>query len=61
MLLDYLEGGETPENFLEGFPTVSRDLAISGREEAKRLLLVRPAAKEALRSIGPGATVTIQF
>jgi uncharacterized protein (DUF433 family) len=27
-LLDYLEGGETIEDFLEGFPTVSREQAI---------------------------------
>ena len=25
-LLDYLEAGETIDNFLDGFPTVSRDL-----------------------------------
>lgn len=31
----------TLEDFLEGFPTVSRDLAISALEEAKRLLLAR--------------------
>jgi len=38
-LFDYLEGGETPEDFLEGFPTVSRDMAIAALEEAKQLLL----------------------
>jgi uncharacterized protein (DUF433 family) len=27
-LFDYLEGGETPEDFLDGFPTVSRSLAL---------------------------------
>ena len=41
-LFDYLEGGETLENFLEGFPTVSREAAISALEEAKELLLTRP-------------------
>ena len=40
-LFDYLEGGETLEDFLEGFPTVSRSLAIEALEEAKRLLLAR--------------------
>ncbi len=40
-LFDYLEGGETLEEFLEGFPTVSRELAIAALEEAKRLLLTR--------------------
>lgn len=38
-LFEYLEGGETLEDFLEGFPTVSRDLAVSALEEAKLLLL----------------------
>lgn len=40
-LFDYLEGGETLEDFLEGFPTVSRDLALRALEEAKQLLLAR--------------------
>ena len=38
-LFEYLEGGDTLENFLEGFPTVSRELAIQALEEAKHLLL----------------------
>ena len=41
-LFDYLEGGETLENFLEGFPTVSREAALSALQEAKELLLARP-------------------
>ena len=41
-LFDYLEGGETIEDFLEGFPTVSRETAIAALEEAKDLLLARP-------------------
>jgi uncharacterized protein (DUF433 family) len=40
-LFDYLEGGETLEDFLEGFPTVSRESAVSALEEAKHLLLAR--------------------
>lgn len=40
-LFEYLEGGETLEDFLEGFPTVSRELAIQALEEAKHLLLSR--------------------
>jgi uncharacterized protein (DUF433 family) len=40
-LFDYLEGGDTLENFLEGFPTVSRALALEALEEAKQLLLAR--------------------
>jgi uncharacterized protein (DUF433 family) len=40
-LFDYLEG-ETLEDFLEGFPTVSREMAVAALEEAKHLLLARP-------------------
>lgn len=41
-LFDYLEGGDTLEDFLEGFPTVTRALALAALEEAKQLLLARP-------------------
>jgi len=41
-LFDYLEGGETLEDFLEGFPAVSRESAVAALEEAKQLLLARP-------------------
>ena len=40
-LFEYLEGGETLEDFLEGFPTVMRDAALAALEEAKQLLLAR--------------------
>ena len=40
-LFDYLEGGDTLEDFLEGFPTVPRALALAALEEAKQLLLAR--------------------
>jgi len=38
-LFDYLEGGETLDDFLEGFPTVSRALALEALAEARKLLL----------------------
>ena len=41
-LFDYLEGGENLEDFLEGFPTVSRELAVAALEEAKHFMLTRP-------------------
>jgi uncharacterized protein (DUF433 family) len=41
-LFDYLKGGESLEDFLEGFPTVSREVAVAALEEAKLLLLARP-------------------
>jgi uncharacterized protein (DUF433 family) len=37
-LFDYLEGGDTLEEFLAGFPSVSRDMAIATLEDAKKLL-----------------------
>jgi uncharacterized protein (DUF433 family) len=40
-LFEYLEGGDTLEDFLAGFPTVSRDLALQALEEARQLLLAR--------------------
>jgi uncharacterized protein (DUF433 family) len=38
-LLDYLEGGETLDEFLEQFPTVSRRQAIAFLEQAGERLL----------------------
>jgi uncharacterized protein (DUF433 family) len=40
-LFDYLEGGETLEDFLRGFPTVARESALTALEEARNLLLAR--------------------
>jgi uncharacterized protein (DUF433 family) len=37
-LFDYPEGGETLEEFLTGFPTVSREMAIAALEQARELL-----------------------
>jgi uncharacterized protein (DUF433 family) len=38
-LIDYLEGGESIEDFLEGFPTISREQVIAFLEEAKARML----------------------
>ena len=38
-LLDYLEGGQTLDEFLSDFPTVSREAAIAALEEAKALIV----------------------
>ena len=38
-LLDYVEGNHTLEEFLDDFPTVSRELAIRALEQAKDLLV----------------------
>ena len=40
-LLDYLEGGETLDEFLEQYPGVTRAQAIAALEEAKALILAR--------------------
>jgi uncharacterized protein (DUF433 family) len=37
-LFDYLDGGETLEDFLQGFPTVSRASALEALVEARKLL-----------------------
>jgi uncharacterized protein (DUF433 family) len=34
-LIDYLEGNETIDDFLEGFPTVTREQVVAFLEEAK--------------------------
>jgi len=38
-LLDYLEAGETIDDFLEGFPTVTREQVVAFLEEAKDRLV----------------------
>jgi hypothetical protein len=38
-MFDYLEGGDTLEEFLVGFPTVPRALALEALEQARQLLL----------------------
>jgi uncharacterized protein (DUF433 family) len=40
-LLDYLEAGDTLDQFLEQFPTVTREMAIEALETAKDSLLTR--------------------
>ncbi len=41
VLIDYLEGGETLDEFLKQYPGVAREQAIAALEEAKTLLLAR--------------------
>lgn len=40
-MFEYLEGGDSLEDFLRGFPTVSRQLAVQVLEECKELRLAR--------------------
>jgi uncharacterized protein (DUF433 family) len=39
-LIDCLEAGESIDDFLEGFPTVSREQVIAFLEEAKNRMIV---------------------
>jgi len=38
-LIDYIEGGHALDEFLDDFPTVSREQAIAALEQAKALLI----------------------
>lgn len=38
-LLDYLEGGESIDDFLAGFPSVSREQVVNFLEQAKNRLV----------------------
>jgi uncharacterized protein (DUF433 family) len=38
-LIDYVEGGDTLDEFLDDFPTVTREAAIRALERAKALLV----------------------
>ena len=40
-LLDYIEGGETIEAFLDQFPTVTREMAVAALKSAKNSLLAQ--------------------
>jgi uncharacterized protein (DUF433 family) len=40
-LLDYLKAGEPLSEFLEDFPTVTREQAVAALEQAKEALLAR--------------------
>ena len=37
-LIDYLEAGDSLDEFLDNFPSISREAAIAALEEAKALL-----------------------
>ena len=41
VLTDYLEGGDTLDQFLEQYPSVTRELAIAAIEEARSSLISR--------------------
>lgn len=41
ILIEYLEGGDTLDSFLEQYPSVTRELAISAIEQAKSSLVAQ--------------------
>jgi len=41
ILIDYLEGGDTLDQFLDQYPSVSRELAIAAIEEARQSLVAQ--------------------
>ena len=43
-LLDYLEGGESLDTFLDHFPTVGREQAVAVLELAKTMLIAHARA-----------------
>ena len=42
-LVDYIEGGHPLTEFLDDFPSVSRDQAVAALEQAKELLIAHSA------------------
>ena len=57
-LLDYLEGGDTLDDFLEGFPGVSREQAVALLEIAKDRRIAWSSMKE-MPGIVKGVDTTI--
>jgi uncharacterized protein (DUF433 family) len=43
-LIDYLEGGHSLNEFLDNFPTVTREMAIAALEQAKAHLIADASA-----------------
>lgn len=43
-LIDYIEGGHSLNEFLDDFPTVSREIAIAAIEQAKTNLIADASA-----------------
>ena len=41
ILIEYLEGGDTLDQFLEQYPSVSRELAVAAIEEARLSLVAQ--------------------
>ena len=40
-LVDYVEGGSTLDEFLDDFPTVTKEMAVAALEQSKALMLAQ--------------------
>jgi uncharacterized protein (DUF433 family) len=40
-LVDYMEGGRTLDEFLDDFPTVTKEMAVAALEQSKALMLAQ--------------------
>jgi uncharacterized protein (DUF433 family) len=58
-LLDYLKAGESIDDFLDGFPTVSKEQVIALLEEAGKQLVITAAYFRASIVTRPLSTVSI--
>ncbi len=56
-LIDCLKGGETIDNFLEGFPTVTRKQVVAFLEEAAERIVFLAKAEEGLAQLDQGRGV----
>jgi uncharacterized protein (DUF433 family) len=55
VLTDYLEGGDTGDQFLEQYPSVTRELAIAAIEEARRSPVAQPKMRVPIDECAPRA------
>jgi uncharacterized protein (DUF433 family) len=55
-LLDYIEAGDTIDDFLEGFPSVTREQVITFLEEAKDRLIETVSSECCSTSVSTGAS-----
>jgi len=55
VLIDYLEEGDTLDQFLEQYPSMSRELAITAIEEARQSLVAQTQVKVLIDECAPKA------
>src|SRR5947199_10497083 len=60
-LLDYLEAGETIDQFLEGFPSVTREQVITFLEQAKDRLVESVPREFFLMNVSTGGCCAISL